>query len=559
LGGFALSQKPVTLEDAMNKKIFAADTRASRLPQADAINEAGGRAYSFTPKHALAQYAVTGCLNSTYYCSEDQQFEKVMELCQKVDPEFIGKVAVYARTKGYMKDMPALLVSVLASRSMIGGIEVLKKIFPKVIDNGKMLRNFVQVIRSGKVGRKSFGRALKRLILNWLSQQSDDQLFKQSVGASPSMADVIKMVHPKPATKSREALYCYLLGRDQTGKKRNLPALVKQYELFKAGKTTEVPNIPFQFLTSMEIGKDVWTEIARNASWQTVRMNLNTFARHGVLEDPAMVKLLAAKLRDETEIRRARVFPYQLLMAYLNTEDGKVPRELRNALQDAMEIAVNNVPVIDGPVYVFPDVSGSMSSPVTGHRKGSTSKARCIDIAALVSAAMLRRNPAAEVIPFEGHVVTRLKLNPRDSIMSNAEKLASIGGGSTNCSAPLVLLNQRGVKGAALCCYVSDQESWVDSTGNQMRGFGIWGNGYGQPQATATMSEWDRFRQRNPEAKLVCIDIQATDTTQVNGKGRADILNVGGFSDQVFNVVGDFVMGGLGTAKWISDIEAVEL
>jgi 60 kDa SS-A/Ro ribonucleoprotein len=45
----------------------------------------------------------------------------------------------------------------------------------------------------------------------------------------------------------------------------------------------------------------------------------------------------------------------------------------------------------------------------------------------------------------------------------------------------------------------------------------------------------------------------------VNGKGRADILNVGGFSDQVFNVVGDFVMGGLGTAKWISDIEAVEL
>jgi 60 kDa SS-A/Ro ribonucleoprotein len=306
----------------------------------------------------------------------------------------------------------------------------------------------------------------------------------------------------------------------------------------------------------MEIGKDVWIEIARNASWQTVRMNLNTFARHGVLEDPAMVKLLAAKLRDENEIKRARVFPYQLLAAYVNTEDGKVPRELRNALQDAMETSVNNVPVIDGPVYVFPDVSGSMSCAVTGNRKGATSKVRCIDVAALVAASLLRRNPGAEVIPFEGHVVD-LKLNSRDSIMTNAEKLASIGGGSTNCSAPLVLLNQRGVKGAALCLYVSDQESWVDSDGNQLRGG--YGGYYGQPRATATMSEWDKFRQRNPEAKLVCIDIQVMSTTQVNGKGRADILNVGGFSDQVFNIVGDFVSGGLGTSKWIGEIEATEL
>jgi 60 kDa SS-A/Ro ribonucleoprotein len=517
------------------------------MPQADTTNEAGGRAFAYTPKHALAQYAVTGCLNGTYYANEDQQVQKVLELCQKVDPVWIGKVAVYARQKGYMKDMPALLCGILAAKD----VEVLKKVFPLVIDNGKMLRNFVQVIRSGQVGRKSLGRALKRLVLEWLAQQSDDGLFRQSIGNDPSMADVIKMVHPTPASKSREALYCYLLGRDQTGKKRALPALVKQYESFKAGDTTEVPNVPFQFLTSLEIGKDVWKEIARNASWQTVRMNLNTFARHGVLEDPGMVKHLAAKLRDETEIRRARVFPYQLLVAYLSTEDEKVPRELRNALQDALEVATMNVPQINGPVFVFPDVSGSMSSPATGHRKGSTTKVRCIDVAALVAASMLRRNPNAEVIPFEISVVTRLNLNPRDSIMTNAQKLASIGGGGTNCSAPLALLNSRKVKGAALCLYCSDNESWVDSGREAM-----YRSYYG---GTGTMQEWNEFRTRNPEAKLVCIDIQQYGTTQANGKGRDDILNVGGFSDQVFNVVGDFVNDGLGSAKWMSVIDAVDL
>ena len=51
-----------------------------------------------------------------------------------------------------------------------------------------------------------------------------------------------------------------------------------------------------------------------------------------------------------------------------------------------------------------PDVSGSMHSPVTGFRKGATTAVRCIDVAALVAAAVLRKNPDAEVIPFEDEV-----------------------------------------------------------------------------------------------------------------------------------------------------------
>ncbi len=41
---------------------------------------------------------------------------------------------------------------------------------------------------------------------------------------------------------------------------------------------------------------------------------------------------------------------------------------VRQALEDAMEIATANVPRIEGQVYVCPDVSGSMQSPVTGQR-----------------------------------------------------------------------------------------------------------------------------------------------------------------------------------------------
>jgi len=34
------------------------------IPQADAINEAGGPAYKLSPRAALAQYAATGCLST---------------------------------------------------------------------------------------------------------------------------------------------------------------------------------------------------------------------------------------------------------------------------------------------------------------------------------------------------------------------------------------------------------------------------------------------------------------------------------------------------------------
>ena len=47
-------------------------------------------------------------------------------------------------------------------------------------------------------------------------------------------------------------------------------------------------------------------------------MNLNTFARHGVVEHDATTDLVAAKLRDPALIARARVFPYQLMVAFAN-------------------------------------------------------------------------------------------------------------------------------------------------------------------------------------------------------------------------------------------------
>jgi 60 kDa SS-A/Ro ribonucleoprotein len=535
-----------------NKTLFATQ-RGKQIKDADTVNEAGGAAYQKSDKHALAQYAVTGCLNQTFYASAPMQLAKVLDLCGEVDPGFIAKCAVYARNTGHMKDMPAVLLANLFSRP--DGLDLFERVFPQVIDNGRMLRGFVQIVRSGVTGRKSFGRAGLRTIRKWLAGRTDEQLFRDSVGNDPSLADVIKMVHPKPSSPERTAMYGYLLGKEHDVSK--LPELVRHYELYKAnpmegveGLEIKVPNVPFQMLDSLGLGTAEWTEIAKNARWMMTRMNLNTFLRHGVFDQDGMTKLIADRLSDPDEVRGAKAFPYQLLAAYMNVNED-VPHDVKEALQDAMEIAVENVPEIPGNVYVALDVSGSMRYPATGYRQGSTSKVSCVDVAALIAAAIVRKNPTAKVLPFTVEV-HESRINPRDSVVTNARIMSSYPAGGTNCSAPLALLNKRKADVDAVI-FASDSESWVETCaehGGPLRGYG----GYGPTQ---TMREWETLKSRNPDAVMACIDIAPYDTSQVSESARGDILQVGGFSDSVFKLVADFVGGNFGQEHWIKEIEAI--
>ena len=52
-------------------------------------------------------------------------------------------------------------------------------------------------------------------------------------GQDPSFADILKMVHPKPAGGRREAFYGYMLGRPHDA--AQLPQLVAQYERSEGG------------------------------------------------------------------------------------------------------------------------------------------------------------------------------------------------------------------------------------------------------------------------------------------------------------------------------------
>lgn len=522
-----------------NKNLFG--SQAKHGAPTDTVNRAGGEAYSLPDRHALAQYVATGTLHGTYYASGQEQLNKVLDLASKASPMFVAQCAVYSREVAFMKDTPALLTAILTTSEK--GRELFPKVFKRVIDNGKMLRNFVQIMRSGMVGRSSLGNLPRKMVREWLNSASSGYLFKASVGNDPSMADIIKMVHPKPVNDRQSQLFAYLIGKGDPPKF----SLADKYEQFKRGETDQVPDVPFQMLAGLprmneddEQCRNVWKSIAKNAGWTMTRMNLNTFTRHDVFNDPETVDVIVERIGNPNLINEARVFPYQILTSYLAYSHRESSRiDVTRALIDAMEESTKNVPDLGGKeVWVCPDTSGSMMSPVTGYRGAATSAAQCIHVAALVASVILRRNKNAKALPFDTEV-RDVNLNPWDTVMTNAEKLSRLRGGGTSCSKPLQWINSRKLTGD-LVVYISDNQSWCDPASHR---------------STSMYKEWLDFRSRNPFAKMVCIDVQPYDDVQ-NPPDKS-IMHIGGFSDAVFDAIAKFAQSD--AADWVEDIKNVDL
>ena len=397
-----------------NKHLFAP---AGKSPRPDTHNEAGGSAYSFSPEHALAQYAITGTFHGTFYATDKEQLDRVAALASAVSPELVAKTAIYCRENGRMKDMPAFLVAHLAARD----VGTMLRVFPRVIDDGRMLRNFVQIVRSGVTGRKSFGSAPKRALRTWFASRSPDVIFRQSIGQSPSMSDVIKMVRPPPrndkgeADAVREALYGYLIGKNVDADK--LPVLTRAFEAWKRGTGTA----PRRALRDAHRAAPQRGELegARQGMTTTqLRMNLNTLLRHGVFDDPAMVADVAARLSDAEAIRRARddaVPAPRCVPPRRQHASGNRPRD-----RAGLEHSVTNVPELGGRVVsvLTSRARCSHPSPAVAARRdqGALHRRRCALHRGLCCA-----TPVRPCFPSRTTSSRWRPLNPLDSIVTNAE------------------------------------------------------------------------------------------------------------------------------------------
>ena len=200
-----------------------------------------------------------------------------------------------------------------------------------------------------------------------------------------------------------------------------------------------------------------------------------------------------------------------------------MPLKVQAALEDALEVSVSNVPKVAGPRGRLPRRVG-----VDGLAGDGLPQGRLVEGArASMSRRWSRRRCCGQPLSPRAAVraagrAHRVQLDPSGGSSVNAAKLAAIGGGGTASRQPLALLNRE--KAAVdLVVIVSDNQSWVDAR---------------RPWRDRDDAGMGEAEAANPGASSSASTSPLTARPRMDQ--RRDILNVGGFSDAVFDTIARF-------------------
>lgn len=235
--------------------------------------------------------------------------------------------------------------------------------------------------------------------------------------------DVLRVCRPAPG--DRQALYKYLrwdwehLTDEEKGKLPKIGALraLAAIKTFgpEAIALAKEAHATWEVMISQYGNKaEVWD--ALDLPFMAGLRNLRNLLQAG--SKVALPKFLA-QLQDEKAVRRSKQLPFRFLSAYREVESaGGMNSRVMQALSQAMQLSVANLPKLEGVTAVAADNSGSMA-----HKLSAKSAVSYADIANVFTALAGHLSDQGYSMAF-GTDVASVSVNPADSILTNAQKVA---------------------------------------------------------------------------------------------------------------------------------------
>jgi len=471
-------------------------------------NYEGGLAFKLDPITELYTRVSTCLVNEPKFYGETGDTEKrIVELIgivAKKDPEFVLQLARYARNKLYLRSIPIVLLGQAALKESTKPF--VKEYTSSIIKRADEPAEVISYIKSiiGDIGDQTENTMLPNALrkgLNNALRNFNKYQFAKYYGSNNdvSMLDVFRLVHPKPVTDEQKSLY-----KD----------IVKG--TLGAADTWET------YISKNGSNKETWQAIIPKMPIMAILRNLRNFLNH-----KCDLTVPVHKLKDEKIILNSKQFPFRFYSAYKAIEGHTNPDAslLMAALEDAMDISIQNIPKTDGITAVFTDNSGSMDSNLS---EKSQVTYRMVGAILGAIATKLTQKSISGVF---GDEFARLNYSERSSILERAIKADRTNVGmATNAYLALDYLLYNKIKVDRILLF-SDMQCYDSSSRYSYY------SAYGISGSNSIAQQWNKYKKEiNPNCYLYSFDLAGYGTSQVP-QGDPKVLLVGGWSENILKYI----------------------
>ena len=390
-------------------------------PTNKTVNKSGHSAYKMQDKAKLVTQVLTSFFNeSKFYGDNTEEMKQTIQSVIAKDPEFVAKLAVFARREFNMRSVSHVLVSFLAHE--VNGKPYTRKAVKAVSLRGDDVTEIMSCYLS--MFGKPIPNALKKGIADAMQGFDKYTLAKyKGEGKGVKMRDLLCLCRPTPKTKEQSEMWKQLLnGELET-------PYTWETELSAKGNNKET------WESLIDSGKVGYMALLRN-----LRNILNA--------KPSNVNKVLDTIQNPDAVKRSKQLPFRYLSAYkelINIGSSK----WFDVLENAVEASIENMPKLHGTTVIAVDTSGSMTGAVS-----TKSNVRCYEIAMLLG---LIANKICDDSVFYtfSYDAKKYPLSKRNGILHTVTNFGC--GGGTNMSAPFEKMIADGVK-ADRVIVLSDNE-----------------------------------------------------------------------------------------------------
>ena len=273
---------------------------------------------------------------------------------------------------------------------------------------------------------KKVPMGIKRGVADAFNKFDAYQFGKYNRKEGLTLRNLLRIVHPEPAGEENSMIFKKIMDESLES------PYTWEVELSRNG----------QLGAEKKSDKQLWTElITREGSgslgYMAMIRNLRNMVQAGIDNDTW--KLVASRISNPKAVAKSKQLPFGFINAYDVAKENGVPNVVLNALQEATELSLANMPKLGDRVWIILDSSGSMGS--MGYSYGASAHGTQnvpIKVGAIFAAALAKAAKDSFEFKFTmfDDYAKYVELNPRDSIFTNYEKIMRRNaGGGTNLQA----------------------------------------------------------------------------------------------------------------------------